>query len=267
VNPEVQPHLFFYPEDSGPSVSEARQAARWLHEVPNDQLTPMARIGHQDYYIHEPAMLRDGQVCIPVRWFMCQDLLYAKCWRISTIKSDLGSSWCVIIDDDFEVSQNEFLKTFPELEKDVPLYYSDIPVPSKISCKLLHIHLTYNDAYNTFFPDIFNPITNTREPWTFTDPNIGNCWHALAQGSRVATFPIWLYCDDTSGNLSKKWNKHNSFIFTAAGLPRAEAQKKFNVHFLSTSNLAPPLEMLDGVVDQLEYVMLSLFQSNLMNSY
>ena len=71
----------------------------------------------------------------------------------------------------------------------------------------------------------------------------------------MAAFPIWLYCDDTSGNLSKKWNEHNSFLFTAAGLPRAEAQKEFNVHFLSTSNLAPPLEMLDGVVDQLEYVM------------
>jgi hypothetical protein len=111
--------------------------------------------------------------------------------------------------------------------------------------------------FNTFFPDIFNPITNTREPWTFTDPKIGNRWRALAQGSRVAAFPIWLYCDDTSGNVSKKWNEHNSFLFTAACLPRTEAQKEFNVHFLSTSNLAPPLEMLDGVVDQLEYVILS----------
>lgn len=27
-----------------------------------------------------------------------------------------------------------------------------------------------------------------------------------------------------------------------------------NIHFLSTSNLAPPLEMLDGIVDQLEYI-------------
>ncbi|KIK31485.1 hypothetical protein CY34DRAFT_103231 [Suillus luteus UH-Slu-Lm8-n1] len=64
--------------------------------------------------------------------------------------------------------------------------------------------------------------------------------------------PLWLYCDDTSGNLLKKWNKHNSFLFTAAGLPRAAVHKEFNVHFLWTSNIAPPLEMLDGIVDQLE---------------
>ena len=68
-----------------------------------------------------------------------------------------------------------------------------------------------------------------------------------------------MYCDDTSGNLSKKWNEHNSFLFTAAGLPRTEAQKEFNIHFLSTSNIAPPLEMLDGIVEQLEPV----FQSPL----
>lgn len=66
------------------------------------------------------------------------------------------------------------------------------------------------------------------------------------------SFPIWLYCDDTSGNLSKKWNCHNSWLFTPAGLPRSEAAKEYNVHFLCTSNLAPPLEMADGIVDQIE---------------
>ncbi|PBK83841.1 hypothetical protein ARMGADRAFT_1048371 [Armillaria gallica] len=47
------------------------------------------------------------------------------------------------------------------------------------------------------------------------------------------------------------WNKHNSFLFTPAGLSCAEGQKEYNVHFLSTSNLALPLEMLDGIADQL----------------
>lgn len=100
--------------------------------------------------------------------------------------------------------------------------------------------------------DVINPVTKLSTPWTFTDPIKGNRWRALAKGSKVVCFPIWLYCDDTSGNLSKKWNEHNSFLFTPAGLPRKEAQKEYNVHFLSTSNIAPPLEMLDGIVDQLE---------------
>lgn len=63
---------------------------------------------------------------------------------------------------------------------------------------------------------------------------------------------MWLYCDDTSGNRSKKWNKHNSFLFTAAGLPAEFVHKEYNIHFLCTSNIAPPLEMLDGIVDEFE---------------
>lgn len=63
---------------------------------------------------------------------------------------------------------------------------------------------------------------------------------------------MWMYYDDTSGNLLKKWNEHNSYLFTPAGLPRSKAQKEYNIHFLSTSNLAPPLEQMDGVIDQLK---------------
>ena len=86
-------------------------------------------------------------------------------------------------------------------------------------------------------------------PW---DLPVRNDWRVKAGGKRVLGVPLWLYCDDTSGNTSKKWNKHNSFLFTAAGLPREEVQKEYNIHFLSTSNIAPPLEMLDGIVEQLE---------------
>jgi hypothetical protein len=90
--------------------------------------------------------------------------------------------------------------------------------------------------------------------WTKTNPMDGNRWRKLSAGHRVLAFPIWLYCDDTSGNTSKKWNKHNSFLFTAAGLPRKFVHRESNIHFLATSNIAPPLEMLDGIVDQLEWV-------------
>ncbi|KAJ7133509.1 hypothetical protein C8R44DRAFT_829315 [Mycena epipterygia] len=45
ANPKVRPHLHFYPEDSGPKLSEARQGQRWLKELPDDRTTPMVRIG------------------------------------------------------------------------------------------------------------------------------------------------------------------------------------------------------------------------------
>lgn len=104
-------------------------------------------------------------------------------------------------------------------------------------------------------------------PWTWTDPSLGNPWRARAKGQRVVTFMMWLYCDDTSGNVSKKWNKHNSWLFTAAGLPRELGQQESNVHFLATSNLAPPLEMLDGIVSQLEYVSIVCFYLILIVSF
>ena len=62
-----------------------------------------------------------------------------------------------------------------------------------------------------------------------------------------------MYCDDTSGNVSKKWNKHNSFLFVRGGLPREQVHLGYNIHFLSTSNIAPPLEMLEGIVDDIRY--------------
>lgn len=97
--------------------------------------------------------------------------------------------------------------------------------------------------------------TNVRltEPWSHPLPNK---WRTLATRNgkthKVVTYMMWLYCDDTSGNRSKKWNKHNSFLFTAAGLPAEFVHKEYNIHFLCTSNIAPPLEMLDGIVDELE---------------
>lgn len=100
--------------------------------------------------------------------------------------------------------------------------------------------------------ECIDPVSNVQSPWTFTNPVLGNHWRAMAKDHRAVAFPIWLYCDDTSGNLSKKWNEHNSYLFTPAGLPRAESSKEYNIHFLCTSNIAPPLEMMEGVLKQLE---------------
>ncbi|RDB27987.1 hypothetical protein Hypma_002121 [Hypsizygus marmoreus] len=231
ANPKVRPHLSFYPEDSGTKLSEARQGARWLHEVPDEQLTPMARIGNRDYFIHEPAMLRDERVCMPHRWFTRGGVLFAKCWELVVVSTEHSSAWRVLSSNEFEVAQHEFLKNFPELESDAEMY--KIPKPSLIQ-------------------DMFDRVESVSSPWMLTNPIVGNRWRALAKGSRVVSFAMWMYCDDTSGNVSKKWNEHNSFLFTPAGLPREQSQKEYNIHFLSTSNLAPPLEMMDGVVSQLE---------------
>lgn len=90
-------------------------------------------------------------------------------------------------------------------------------------------------------------VSKDGEAVTRRDIVLSNPWRDKAAGRLVHSLPIWLYCDDTSGNVSKKWNKHNSVLFTLAGLPRDDIQLLSNIHFLSTSNLAPPLEMMEQI--------------------
>lgn len=136
ANPKVRPYLHFYPEDrAGRPLAEARQAERWLHEIPDDQLTPMARIRQKDYFIHEPAMLADGTTCMPVRWFTRlegeRQVLYAKCWRMQIVTREAGQFWWVISADDLEVHEGRFMKNFMELRADAESIYG-IPDPAKI---------------------------------------------------------------------------------------------------------------------------------------
>ncbi|KAJ7124727.1 hypothetical protein C8R43DRAFT_898835 [Mycena crocata] len=229
ANPRVRPHLSFYPEDSGSRLSEARQGDRWLKEIPDEQTTPMLRILGHDYYIYEPAMLDDSECCIPTRWFIRGGKYFAKCWKMLAVTSEMGSGWRILQTDDYEIPASRFLKNFIQFQVDARLY--DVPHPS-------------------FIIDVIDPVTRESKPWAYTNPVIGNRWRAKANGSRVVAFPMWMYCDDTSGN--GKWNEHNSFLMTPAGLPREQSQKEYNIHFLCTSNLARPLEMLDGIVEQLE---------------
>ncbi|KAG2030384.1 hypothetical protein BDR03DRAFT_994964 [Suillus americanus] len=57
-----------------------------------------------------------------------------------------------------------------------------------------------------------------------------NPWRLKANGHRVVAYPVLLYCDDTSEHM----------------------QREYNLSFICTSNIAPPLEMLEGIVEQLE---------------
>ncbi|KAF9076936.1 hypothetical protein BDP27DRAFT_1209356 [Rhodocollybia butyracea] len=233
----ISQKLLFYPEDRATkNVSEARQFARWLDEIPDDELGPMARIHGEDYYIFEPCMLRSGLIYMPHRWFQRQGHFYARCWRMEQVARRSGKvSWRVLKGDGkITISEDELLLSFPGLVKN----QSDYPDLADVT--------QIEDVIDT------SSTPPKLEPWALTDPQLGNRWRERANGAQCLLFPIWLYCDDTSGNTSKRWNEHNSYLFTPAGLEREESSKEYNVHFLSTSNTAPPLEMLDGVADQLE---------------
>ncbi|KAJ7688772.1 hypothetical protein B0H14DRAFT_3101119 [Mycena olivaceomarginata] len=190
----------------------------------SDLTTPMIREHGQDFFIHEPTMLQDGNVCIPFRWFQREGEIWARVWKVAAVQGELGLGWVVETGQHFHVKSTDLSLSFP------------------------HLASTHTQR-NLPDPRVIYGIKDGRgelRAWEHTAAAEGNSWRKKASGHRVLSFPVWLYCDDTSGNMSKKWNKHNSFLFTAAGLPRQHVHQESNIHFLSTSNIAPPLEMLDG---------------------
>ncbi|KAI6137814.1 hypothetical protein BKA82DRAFT_4486738 [Pisolithus tinctorius] len=242
ANPRVRPHIRHYPEDAGGRLDQPWQATRWLYEIDPTVATPMIRKGRQDFYVFELAKLMDGTMVVPQRWYTKPSALltsppfeleyWARAWRAHPVVSGHTRGYVIHTYDTIEVPASSLLLSFPHLLQTHQV--DGQPDPCNI------IGLIEMRGHGVL-------------PWTLTDPVVGNIWRARAKGHRVLSYMIWLYCDDTSGNMSKKWNKHNSFLFTAAGLPRALVHKESNIHFLATSNIAPPLEMLDGIVAQLEH--------------
>ncbi len=53
------------------------------------------------------------------------------------------------------------------------------------------------------------------------------------------------------GNELKKYNEHNSMLFTLAGLPCEQVQKPFNIHFVTTLNITSPPEMMEAVKERI----------------
>jgi hypothetical protein len=96
ANPRVRPHLQFLPENSGSRRHAAWQSDRWLHEMHPGMLTPMVRhLGH-DYYIHEVALLKNGQFCVPIRWFTHAGKTWGCGWVLCKHRNDVNNlSWIV----------------------------------------------------------------------------------------------------------------------------------------------------------------------------
>ncbi|KIK29909.1 hypothetical protein PISMIDRAFT_6633 [Pisolithus microcarpus 441] len=241
ANPHIYPHICHYPEDAAGRLDQPWQASRWLYEIEPTITTPMIRKGWQDFYIFELTKLTDGMMVVPECWYTKPaawnsspfDLKYwAHAWRAQAVITGGTSGYVIHTHDIIEVPATDLLLSFLQL---LQTYWSDIqPDPCNI------IGLIETRGHGIL-------------PWTLTDPTDSNEWCLHARGHRVLTYMIWLYCNDTSGNMSKKWNKHNLFLFTAAGLPHVMVHKESSIHFLATSNITPPLEMLDGIVDQLEH--------------
>ncbi|KAJ6452472.1 hypothetical protein C8R45DRAFT_1223516 [Mycena sanguinolenta] len=236
ANPLVRPKLHLYPEDSDEKLEEARQAEKWKTEVDGNISAPMARgNGGKDYYVEEVCFAKlkgDGAVgpVMPMRWFTRNGSIISTAHPLRLTPSkdafiiDGSNDACL------EIPLEDYFLNVCDLEDPECQDLYGTPPPSNIT-------------------GIFRGPGQPLQAWN--KPPV-NQWRVKANGRRVHSVPLWQYCDDTSGNVSKKWNKHNSILFTLAGLPRAFTQMLYNIHFIVTSNLSPPLEMVEAVVAMLE---------------
>ncbi|KAI5829413.1 hypothetical protein K523DRAFT_385050 [Schizophyllum commune Tattone D] len=229
ANPLVRPHLHFYPEDVSPRLDQTRQAAHWRHEADPDLLTQMWRNERGiDFYVFEPCMLDDGVVCMPHRFFSRAGAIWFEAWGMSC-KTE-ADGWVVEQWRALEFPAARMLGSGQDLLAGLSAGPGLPYATNIVGCSLA--------------ADADHLCAWAREPI--------NPWRRRACGARCVSYRSWLYCDDTSGNRSKKWNEHNSYLMVAAGLDGEHAHRESNVHFLCTSNAAPPLEMLDGIMEDIE---------------
>ena len=208
----------------------------------------MHRVGRNDFYTFEVTQLSNGQLCIPHRFFTRNGAVRVKAWSLSpTRNSDGDSGWIVEKSIQVDCSVSELSVTIMGLVQGGYLSHG-LPRVQDI----LGNNFILNDHGYAFANFKIGEREDPSAPLTPWNEPTMNPWRIKARGKQVISCAQWLYCDDTSGNRSKKWNEHNSFLMASAGLPRELAQSESTISFLCTSNAAPPLEMLDGVVTEIE---------------
>ncbi|KAL1684623.1 hypothetical protein GGG16DRAFT_67955 [Schizophyllum commune] len=242
ANPCVRPHIRTYAEDAGEKLSAPYNALKWKEEVNAALSGPMVRAKDgRDYYVEEPALIlheSGARAVMPLHWFKRDNFLWGRVQALTTVS--VGPSKALAIDarvDCFEVPLSAFLASYEDLRQTHDLY--GLPEPSRIV-----------GEYERHLAGVIEPDGVFRDE-LITAPNP---IRVQAAGKRVYTPPVWAYCDDTSGNSSKKWNKHNSLLFTLAGLPPDLVHLMYNIHFLATSNVAAPLEMFEALVNKLKEI-------------
>ncbi|EFP89843.2 uncharacterized protein PGTG_15799 [Puccinia graminis f. sp. tritici CRL 75-36-700-3] len=231
-NPVVEPHLKYYPEISaGQAVSRLSQSRKWLKELGPNTRAPMVRHGCRDFYLHELVQLKSSLIVVPEFFCELDGEMYALC---QTPEIEICNETGQLL---FKITKNPPFDS-PKLSR-IAVAEFGVEYPSMtVDGGGLMSDLCGNRLYELGTEsEVIGPIFNR--------------WRLKAAGRVIRHMPICLYADDTSGNSSKKWNKHISYYFTLAGLPPKLTNQHFNCHFLSTSNSAGAMELAEGIVDEL----------------
>ncbi|KAH9810013.1 hypothetical protein DFH28DRAFT_1132572 [Melampsora americana] len=234
ANPLISPHLVCLPQlpKKDEPINRFAQSQKWREGFPTPQRVQMVASGRKHFYIYEPVQLFSQKIVVPVFFFLNDGRQKAKCVPASVLKDPTNPSAIkVFIPSEPPFTSNE-LSTV-----EVRDFWRITPEIMLDGGHLLHRQCGLYMYQETHAGLQQIPLTNP--------------WRTRAHGRAIKHIPIALYSDDTSGNVSKKWNKHMSIFFTLAGLPPKMTNQEYNIHFLATSNCASVLDLLDEVVEDI----------------
>ncbi|KAH9820476.1 hypothetical protein DFH28DRAFT_1217996 [Melampsora americana] len=232
ANPHVCPHIQFIPEyEPGAIINRLSQARKWRDGFSRDLRVPMVQSSFGHFYVYEPVQLESRNILVPIYFYKTTTSTFAKCLRLEVRPINHSTLFRLEIaaEPDFDsetledINVNQFRVEFPKLVINNGQYLKDI----------CDGKLYQQDGFLSSAISLPNP------------------WRERANGLIIRHVPITLYSDDTSGNQSKKWNKHDSFYFTLSGLPPSLTNQEYNIHFQATTNSATVLELGEHIVDEL----------------
>ncbi|KAH9816664.1 hypothetical protein DFH28DRAFT_1158132 [Melampsora americana] len=239
ANPYVTDHLEFMPSlpNEGSRVSGLAQSKKWREGLDPDLRVQMVDQDNGHFYLHEPVQLTSQRIVIPCYFYKAGNEVLAKCvyahlkWENPSIRIEFQHVSNFNSELFTTINVNLFWREFDKIEM-----HNGRPMK-----------------------DLCGNIMYAKDGGTLTEAPTINSWRKKANGRIIRNVPLVLYCDDLSGNKSKRWNKHIAFYFTLAGLPPKLSNQEYNCHFVTTSNTAAALELADPLVDDLNELMTNGF--------
>ncbi|KAH9814314.1 hypothetical protein DFH28DRAFT_1108148 [Melampsora americana] len=217
ANPIVTKHLVFIPEyEPNGQIDRLSQSKKWPEEFSWKQRVQMVPSVNGHFFLYEPVCQTSGQWIVPIFFFQQSGRVYAKCLKALIVSQGTNSELKIIVDSCKEFNSSFLITVSIESLKETFIDSKDnqgLPLEGRCG-GVMYQRNHANDGYHKI------PLPN---PWR----------------------------NDTSGNVSKKWNKHMSYYFTLSGLPPGMTNQEYNIHFLATSNKSSALELGDHEGPQL----------------
>ncbi|KDN47459.1 hypothetical protein RSAG8_03599, partial [Rhizoctonia solani AG-8 WAC10335] len=213
ANRSVREQMEFYPHDCDGFMSEVWHGEKMALGHNRDQLTPMVSHGGCSFFVNELTLLDDGSLFLTDMFLKHHGELSARGRKFEA--------------PDLTTHGRNYFRFNNEI--------IDCPVSRfRRSC----VDLT------SLYPDGIM-VSDGNQEWC--DQFVPHPLREKANGREVYSVPFIVFLDDVSGNTSKQWNKHWSCYVSNASLPREKLNERLNIRFMSTSQYASPIEIMEAV--------------------